>query len=45
MIMDYFNYKNAGLFAENVEVEKIVSQVATPATRPTTAAMANAMAT
>ena len=29
--MDYFNYKNAGLFAENVEVEKIVSQVATPA--------------
>jgi len=28
--MDYFNYKNGKLFAENVEVEKIAAQVGTP---------------
>ena len=28
--MDYFNYKNGKLFAENVDVERIVSEVGTP---------------
>jgi len=28
--MDYFNYKNSTLFAENVDVQKIVSEVGTP---------------
>lgn len=28
--MDYFNYKNGRLFAENVDVEKIAEQVGTP---------------
>jgi len=28
--MDYFNYKNGKLFAENVEVEKIAAEVGTP---------------
>ena len=30
-IMDYFSYKNGKLFAEDVEVEKIVDKVKTPA--------------
>jgi len=29
--MDYFNYKNGRLFAEDVQVERIVSRVGTPA--------------
>ncbi len=29
--MDYFNYKNGKLFAENVDVERIVAEVGTPA--------------
>jgi len=28
--MDYFNYKNGTLFAENVDVERIVAEVGTP---------------
>ena len=28
--MDYFNYKNGKLFAENVDVERIVAEVGTP---------------
>ena len=28
--MDYFNYKNGKLFAENADVEKIVAEVGTP---------------
>ena len=28
--MDYFNYKNGKLFAENVSVEKITDEVGTP---------------
>ena len=28
--MDYFNYKKSNLFAENVDVETIVSEVGTP---------------
>jgi len=28
--MDYFNYKNGKLFAENVSVEKIADEVGTP---------------
>lgn len=29
--MDYFNYRNGKLFAENVDVERIVAEVGTPA--------------
>ena len=28
--MDYFNYKNGALFAEDVSVEKIAGEVGTP---------------
>ena len=29
--MDYFNYKNGRLFAENVDVREIIAEVGTPA--------------
>jgi len=29
--MDFFNYKNGRLFAENVDVERIAQKIATPA--------------